>query len=299
VTRRLRRNAAITAGLLAGLVIAIAPACAATPGLIEPPSPPVIAHVSGPGNAAAVSVVVSGFPPGLAYIEECDGVAPTAPQWSPTSHCDLGSSPAAAIVGANGVASFPATDRNRAFHPFVGESPQSIFNCTGAGVTAPRNDLPAYENCKIRVSTNNSTVTSDQFFVPLEFVRGSSTPSTTLPGAATTGRGDAKKPGGAPGGSGAHAKANAESNAGTNAKSKERPAHDSAVARLRIRSADCGAGCAGTGAVSSSAPGLLALGHDDVLTGYLIALCGVILACAAVWLRRRAGRVDVRNKAVG
>jgi len=46
-------------------------------------------------------------------------------------------------VSADGVASFPVSDPNRAFHPFVGESPQSIFNCTGAGVTAPHNDLPS------------------------------------------------------------------------------------------------------------------------------------------------------------
>jgi hypothetical protein len=261
----------------------------------------VIAHIAGPGNAAAVSVVVSGFPPGkLAYIEECDGVAPSAPQWSPTSHCDLGSSPAAAIVSPDGVASFPASDRNRAFHPFVGESPQSIFNCTGAGVTAPRNDLPGYDNCKIRVSTNNSAVTSDQFFVPLEFVRGTSTPSTTPPrGAAATGRAGASKSGSARSGSGTHPKANAKSNATTNTTSKERAADDGTVARLRGRSADCGAGCTGTSAVSSNAPGLLALGHDDVLSGYLVVLCGIGLACVAVWHRRRASRVDVRHKAVG
>jgi hypothetical protein len=296
VTRRLvARSAAITFGSLAALTIAIAPASAAPTGLIEPSSPPVIARVAGPGNASAVSVVVGGFTAGrLAYIEQCDGVAPTASQWSPTSHCDLGSSPAAAIVSADGIASFPASERNRAFHPFVGESPQSIFNCTGAGVTAPHNDLPSYDDCKLRVSTNNSSVTSDQVFIALEFVRGASTSPTSPPaGAAATGHGGTtttSTP--AKGARATHAKPKTELNA--------RSAEGSAVARLRAGTAACGAGCDGNAsAVSSSAPGLLALGHDDVLTGYLVVACGLGLAAAAVWSRRRARRVDDRKTTGG
>ena len=58
----------------------------------------------------------------------------------------------------------------------VGESPQSLFNCTGAGVSAPSNHLPSYDNCQVRVSTSNTTVTPDQFFIALEFTRVASTP---------------------------------------------------------------------------------------------------------------------------
>ncbi len=120
-----------------------------------------------------VDVSVSGYTNGQqVYIEQCDGVSPSAPGWSPTTDCDNGTSPSAGIVGsgsnASGTYTFKASDINHAFTPFEGESPSGQFNCLYPGETAPADGLPSYTNCQIRVSSNNGAVTSDQAFLTIQ-----------------------------------------------------------------------------------------------------------------------------------
>jgi len=120
------------------------------------------------GKPAPFTVDVRGLPSQkVVYVEQCDGVAPTDPNWSTTRDCDLGSSPAGAIVSPQGEARFDVADRNHAFHPFVGASPQGLFNCLRPGAASPRNGLPDFHTCQIRVSSSNGQPTADQVFLPI------------------------------------------------------------------------------------------------------------------------------------
>ena len=127
---------------------------------------------SAPGDAAqnpvAFTVSASGYTPGsLVAIEQCDGTSPSSTGWSPTANCDLGSSPAPAIVDSSGNVTFSTNDPNRAFVPFKGASPQGIFNCLSPHGVDPNNGLPSFTNCQIRVSSSNTAVTADQVFTTL------------------------------------------------------------------------------------------------------------------------------------
>src|SRR5205823_10302843 len=102
------------------------------------------------------TICVSSFLPGtLVYVEQCNNRSPSAVNWAPARDCDLGSSPAAAIVSSTGTATFSAGDRNHAFHPFTGSSPQGLFNCLTSSEASPHNGMPDYRRCQIRVSSNN------------------------------------------------------------------------------------------------------------------------------------------------
>ena len=124
------------------------------------------------------------------FIEQCDGVAPTAVGWDPSQNCDLGSSPASAIASASGTVTFLSTDPNHAFKPFKGPSPQGLFNCLSPTQASPNNGLPDFTNCKLRVSTNNSLGTSDQAFLNLQLPNtvGSAPNFTGTPPGATVGQ---------------------------------------------------------------------------------------------------------------
>ena len=85
----------------------------------------------------------------------------------PAVDCDFGSAPAAAIADTAGTVTFTATDPNHALQPFVGASPQGLFNCLPPGGASPKNDLTDFRDCQVRVSSNNTRSTSDQVFVHL------------------------------------------------------------------------------------------------------------------------------------
>ena len=76
------------------------------------PSPSTGTNLNVLGNAIGQPVPVrisgSGFTPGtLIYAEQCDGTDPTGVGWSPTSNCDLGSSPSPSIADGNGKVTSP------------------------------------------------------------------------------------------------------------------------------------------------------------------------------------------------
>jgi len=114
----------------------------------------------------------------LVWIEQCDGRPTTAPNWLPTRDCDLGTAPAAAIADASGTARFPAGDPNHGFTPFVGLGPQGLFNCLTPNGASPKNGLPEYRTCQIRVSSNNNATTTDQVLLTISFAGGGSQANT-------------------------------------------------------------------------------------------------------------------------
>lgn len=165
--RKLLRVTTLIGVSLAGIVVTAAPASAAT-SITAPSSNPFVVPKDVGGNPVPFTVSAAGFAPtSNVFVEQCDGVATTAVGWDPTTNCDLGSSPAAAIADGSGNVTFDSTDVNHTFHPFKGSSPQGLFNCLSLNDPSPNNGLTDYRNCKLRVSTNNSAATADQVFVQL------------------------------------------------------------------------------------------------------------------------------------
>jgi Calx-beta domain len=165
--RKLLRVTTLVGVSLAGIVVSAGPASAAT-SITNPSSNPFVVPKDAGGNPVPFTVSAAGFVPSSnVFVEQCDGVASTAVGWDPTTNCDLGSSPAAAIADGSGNVTFDSTDVNHTFHPFKGSSPQGLFNCLSVNDPSPNNGLTDYRNCKLRVSTNNSAATADQVFLQL------------------------------------------------------------------------------------------------------------------------------------
>jgi hypothetical protein len=159
-------------------VLTIASAAGAAQ-IVQPSARPyrVPSDAHGP---VAFTIVAAGFRPGAAvYVEQCDGSSPRVLNWSPADHCDNGTSPAPVYADGRGQAMFDAHDRNHKFTPFVGASPQSIFNCGTPG------------NCTVRVATNLASATDDQVFIALALQKPTSaaapTPTTSKPAAGSGG----------------------------------------------------------------------------------------------------------------
>ena len=155
---------------MALLLFVAAPAFAAT--ITNPSTNPFTIPEDAQGNPVSFTVSGGGFPPNApnVVVEECDGVPSSAPGWSPTTHCDLATSPSPKPADANGNYTFPANDPNFGFTPFPpGLSPQGLFNCLYQGQPNPNNGRPNYTNCQLRVSSNNSAATTDQTFITLTY----------------------------------------------------------------------------------------------------------------------------------
>ena len=164
----------------AGTVIGLAATLACAGTITEPASNPFTVPGDPAGNPLSFDVSVAGFKAGgLVYVEQCDGTPPTTQGWSPTVNCDLGTSPAAAVVAGDGTATFAANDPNHAFVPFKGPSPQGLFNCLATNDPSPNNGLPDFHDCQLRASTNNTVLTPDQAFVSLDLPNGPGGPPTT------------------------------------------------------------------------------------------------------------------------
>lgn len=184
---RAMRSTALIGGTIAWIASGIAFAGTIT----QPTGNPFVVPGNASGAPLPFTITASGFMPGsLVYVEQCDGTPATAQGWSPTANCDLGSSPAAAIVSGNGVATFAASDTNHAFHPFEGVSPQGLINCLSPHDPSPNNGLPDFRTCQIRVSSNNSAITADQAFLPIQLPDTvpvtTTTTTTTVPHGTTT-----------------------------------------------------------------------------------------------------------------
>ena len=162
-----RLVAAIGGGVALGLLIA-APAFA---GSISSPTSPFTLPVDASGNPVSFTISGTGFTAGVGiFVEECDGVPSSTPNYNPTLHCDNATSPSAVQADSTGAVNFPANDPNFGFTPFpAGLSPQNLFNCIAPGQTPPSNGKPTFTNCQLRMSSNNGAATSDQAFITLTY----------------------------------------------------------------------------------------------------------------------------------
>ena len=180
ITTRTRRGTQLLAlfvGLLAFVLVAGAPDAA--PAIAEPTASPYQVTLDAQGKPAPFTIAVAGFPAGsLVYVEQCDPQPTSTPDWAPTRNCDIGTSPAPAIVDPNGRARFVAGDLNHSFQPFVGLGPQGLFSCLTPDAKSPKSGLPEYRSCQVRVSSNNNQSTADQVFLPIVF-GSASAPSTS------------------------------------------------------------------------------------------------------------------------
>jgi hypothetical protein len=176
---RTKRLAAL-AGPVVGLAMMVGTAAAGT--ITNPASNPFAV----PGTYQApvpFDISGSGYPAGGSVsVEICDGVLPTTPGYDPAAHCDIGTSPAPATPDASGNVTFLASDINARIGVFDGPSPQFLFNCLAVGEPDPNNALPSFTNCQIRLSTNNTAVTSDQAYKTMSLPG----PGTGVPGVPTT-----------------------------------------------------------------------------------------------------------------
>jgi len=276
----------VLAGLIVAATVTVVEGAADAATIVQPAtSPTVVAN-------APMTVVATGFKPGSpVFIEQCDGLAPTTQDWSPTIDCDNGASPPPAIAAMNGQAVFPAAKPDRAFLPFQGESPSSLFNCIAPGSHPPANTLPTFSNCQLRVSSNNAAVTDDQVFRTI-VLSGRSVPlpgpatSTTVPGVSTTIPGK-------------HAPRRTTTAAGAAATARPKPGHgatlvtSTTVAGSHVNGAQAaGATPGSTSASGSDGAGVFALSDGGVTTGYLFVLIGLLLAVlSGVIATRRRPRV--------
>lgn len=183
------------AGTAAALIGAASPAFAAT-SYTTPSDNPHTIPVDNNYNALPFDVTVTGYGANQGvFIEICDGTPTTVNGWSPATFCDITTSPAAATANSSGTATFPSSNSNFQIGDFNGVSPGDLFNCLsqneinafgdatpgafpgefnlGAGDTATATGQtvdpshPAWTNCQLRASTNNSAVTGDQVFKTL------------------------------------------------------------------------------------------------------------------------------------
>jgi hypothetical protein len=166
----------IVAVLLASLA-AMGSAGAATT-ISEPTANPFHVQLDAKGRPIPFTIAVAGFRAGsLVYVEQCDAQPTTAPDWAPTRDCDIGTSPAAAIVDPSGHARFAAADPNHSLQPFVGLGPEGLFSCLEPNAPSLKNQLPEFRSCQIRVSSSNNQSTTDQVFLPIVFGNSSASPS--------------------------------------------------------------------------------------------------------------------------
>ncbi len=172
------RVLATLGGAAVSLLLLASPASAGT--ITTPSSSPFTVPGDATGTPQSFTVSGSGFTQGQQiYIEQCDGVAPSTAGWTPTEHCDLGTSPSAVVVPASGNVTFPANDNNFGFTPFKGLSPQGLFTCGSPTDTDPNDGLPFFKNCTVRISTSNTNVTADQAFITMTLPDAETPPPST------------------------------------------------------------------------------------------------------------------------
>lgn len=162
------RGIAATVAVAVTLLLAFGAAAGAATSITQPTGNPYHVALDANGKPVPFTVVASGFPFRTpVFAEECDDRPPTAPNWSPTIDCDLASGQAPVNADAKGDARFDAADPSLVLHLFSGASPQGLFNCLAPNAASPKNGLPDFHACQIRVSSNPTRLTADQTFLPI------------------------------------------------------------------------------------------------------------------------------------
>ena len=153
-------------GATVGLLMLATPAFATA--ITAPSSNPFTVSGDATGAPQPFTVTGSGFTAGSqVYVEQCDGVSPTAANYDPSEHCDIGTSPSGATVASDGTVTFPSTVNNFKFRPVKGVSPQSLFTCGAPSDTDPNDGIPYFENCQVRIATSRTATTSDQVYLTM------------------------------------------------------------------------------------------------------------------------------------
>jgi hypothetical protein len=171
-------RALLVIAAVAVCMFSFAAAAGAVPVITQPTENPYHVALDAQGKPVPFTVEVSGFPFRTAvFVEQCDGRPTWAPNWSPTIDCDLASARAPAYADSHGIVRFDASDSRRGLNGFSGPSPQGIFNCLAPGAESPKNGLPDFRDCQVRVSSNPTQITSDQAMLPIVLGAGSSSSS--------------------------------------------------------------------------------------------------------------------------
>lgn len=170
MSRRFGTAAALLCIVMTIGAFAAAPRANGQTRVVEPAQQPVDVRYDAQGQPIPFTIKVAGFEPFTqVYIMQCDGVPWGDDLWKPTLDCDVGSAPAPAIAGKDGVAVFGAVDPNHVMKLFRGKSPQEQFNCLAPDDPSPKNRLRDFRDCSLRVSTSNLVRTPDQVKVLLRF----------------------------------------------------------------------------------------------------------------------------------
>ena len=182
----------VIAAAVAGIALVVT-GSAAYATITAPPLTNNSFHVPGDANGIPQSFTISanGFATGSqVFVEQCDGTNPsTFPNWSPSIHCDNGTSPSQLTAqGAGGSVTFPANDPNFGFIPLKGKTVSGGYACLSPN-EAPVAGVPLanqFTNCQVRVSTNNAGVTTDQQFFTIILPDGPNDTTTTTTSTSTT-----------------------------------------------------------------------------------------------------------------
>jgi hypothetical protein len=177
------RRFLVLAGTIAAVIVLITGVSFALT-ITQPVGNPFTVPDDGAGNPVPFTIVATGFTQfQQVFVQECDGVPPTAPHYSATDHCDLASGNSPAVADAAGTATFAADDANHRLNVFKGESPQSLFNCLGPDdpPMTQVNSLPDFHDCQVRVSagTPGDTAAQAYFSIVLPDSPGDTTTSSS------------------------------------------------------------------------------------------------------------------------
>ena len=203
---RVAALAVMMLALAANAVVLSANAAFATGGAITAPSGnPFKVPGTQPGAPKSFTISANGFATGaVVKVEICDGLNPasTAPAWDLSTDCDLGSQTAGqSSPGTSSTITFPAGDANFGIVPFNGASPQDLFTCyrptqwatANNGTVDPTTDLPAWNNCQIRVASTTSDQVFSTMILPSPWTApGVPTAVKAVSGSTTTGTGSMK-----------------------------------------------------------------------------------------------------------
>jgi hypothetical protein len=160
--------------LAASALAVFATSALAATRITVPADSPYHVTLDAQGKPVAFTVAGDGFSQFTSvFVEQCNGRPPDAPNWSPSVDCDLATGQAPAIADKAGKVRFDAADSTRALRPFVGPSPQGLFNCLPPDAKSPGNELPDFRNCQIRIASNPAQSTTDQVFLPIVLGTGS------------------------------------------------------------------------------------------------------------------------------
>ena len=167
-----RFSLSAVAMLIMGMLIVVQAGPAAATTTITSPGSDYF-QLPGGTTPALVDVVSTGWTDGQSVsITQCDGKDPSDNTWSVAADCDFGLSPGP-VTASGSTATFDGGDpltTGHSFQPFhLATEAQGKFNCLAPGEASPANGKPDWHICRIMVTSNNTTSTSDQTFRTILF----------------------------------------------------------------------------------------------------------------------------------